>query len=457
METFLMEIKNILSFHHSISVRVSRLFKVVFWIAIGLSMNLYGVASAIDLSVISNRTGLMFKLAYIPLTKSGSSSQTAQQAQKLILRDLKESGYFDVSIPAPDVVSKLQTIGFTGEGTSILASGGYEGVAAASVTEDGTGTHVMGVVRDPVSGKVLLSKEYTTSGAARHAVHRFVDDVIYQFTGLSGIAMAKIAFIGKNPRRGYDLYAMDFDGEGLHRLTFDHVLAYSPAWSLKTHHIEYVSYLHMEPQILSYDLRTGRRTALAKFPGLNITPDFSRDGIHLAVALSKGNRAQRTEIYVTTLKDKKFNRLTFSRSNNLSPSWSPSGNQIAFVSDRDGHPQVFVMDSDGTNVHRVTFNGFYNVSPAWGPSGDLISFVCMNDRHRPKICLTTPDGSRSLQITHGRGQDDSPDWSPDGRTIIYAHQVRGKSVMMKMFLDGSHNHRLGRFPRDVITPMWAVP
>ncbi len=413
-------------------------------------------ARAVNLNVITSQTALFFKLSFVSLGARNLSPSDIRYANGLIVRDLEETGYFEMVPLASGVQNSLSNMFLTGDSVRQLANSGLEGVVGAQLIKDDLGTHLVGIVRDPVNGTVLLSRKYTTTGNIRVIVHRFVDDIVFQFTGFKGVADARIAFIGKNHRRGYDLYVMDFDGEGLHRLTWDRVLAYTPAWSLSRHLIVYTSYLHSEPQILSYDLSTGRRGPLARFPGLNITPDFSRNSGMLAMALSKSQTSQNTEIYSYGMKFHKFERLTYSHSNNLSPAWSPDGSQIVFVSDRDGHPQIFVMDSDGSNEHRISFTGFYNVSPSWSPRGDAIAYVCMNERHRPKICLTTPTGDRSLQLTHGSGQDDSPDWSPDGRTIIFTHQVKGHSYIEKMFLDGTHIHRLGSFTHSVITPVWAV-
>lgn len=415
------------------------------------------VSSAIDLSVITNQTALYFKVSYIALGSRNLDPNVVRYANRLIPKDLEETGYFEL-VPVPGKIQQsLSNLLLTGENVKDLSSLRLEGIIGAQFIRDDLGVHLFGIVRDPVNGSALFTREYTTTGNIRLVIHRFIDDIVFQFTGFKGVADSRIAFIGKNHRRGYDLYVMDFDGEGLHRLTWDRVLAYSPAWSLHQNLLVYTSYLHGSPQILAYDLSNGRRHPLAHFPGLNITPVFLRNSTKLAMALSKDEKSQDTELYEYDLHTRKFNRLTFTDSNNFSPSWSPDGSQIAFVSDRDGHPQIFVMDSDGSNTKRVSFSGFYSVSPSWSPQGDLIAYVCMNDKHRPKICVTTPQGDKHIQITHGDGQDDSPDWSSDGRTIIFTHQVRGHSFTEKMFLDGTHVHRLGNFPGSVITPVWAVP
>lgn len=440
-----------------VDMPISRTGRLLIWgMFLWFFWNVPEWADAVNLNVITNQTALFFKVSYVPLGARNILPADVRYVNHLIAKDLEESGYFEMVPLDQKVQASLANMLLTGESARQLGGVGIEGVIGAQLIKDELGTHLVGIVRDPLNGSVLLSRKYTTTGNVRVVVHRFVDDIVFQFTGFKGVADGRIAFVGKNRRRGYDLYVMDFDGEGIHRLTWDRVLAYTPAWSLTKHLIVYTSYLHGVPQILAYDLSTGHRKPLARFPGLNITPGFSRDGEKLAMALSKSRVSQNTEIYAYGERDRRFYRLTYSHSNNLSPSWSPDGSQIAFVSDRDGHPQIFVMDSDGSNEHRISFSGFYNVSPSWSPRGDVIAYVCMNENHRPKICLTTPTGDRYVQITHGPGQDDSPDWSPDGRTIIFTHQVKGHSFIEKMFLDGTHLHRLGVFPHSVITPVWAV-
>jgi TolB protein len=60
-------------------------------------------------------------------------------------------------------------------------------------------------------------------------------------------------------------------------------------------------------------------------------------------------------------------RLTNSPARDHSPAWSPDGRQIAFVSERDGNPEIYVMNADGTEVTRLTKSPAQDLWPAWSP------------------------------------------------------------------------------------------
>ena len=411
---------------------------------------------ALDLSVITNETRLSFKVVLVGSMDHKGRSLLTKEGEALVKRDLLETGYFEILTPPPALAAVLAREPLDSVTAHSVSPLGAEGVVGMQFSLQGDKVQLHGVVRDPLNGSILLDKLYRTQGKYSFVVHEFVDDILYQFAGIRGVATSRIAFIGRT-RHGYDLFTMDFDGENIRRMTFDNVLAFNPAWSHDRRHILYVTYLHGEPQIIDYDLSMGSRHMLFSYAGLNITPTYSPDGKRLAVALSRGRPSQHTQIYLYTFATKHLERLTYSRSNSLSPTFSPSGNALAFVSDRDGHPQIFLMDSDGSNVHRLTFDGSYNVAPAWSPRGDWIAYVCMNDMHRPKICLISPDGTSRAMITHGSGRDDSPSWSPDGRFLLYTRQIRGHSKLAKVWIDGHGREFLGQYSRSVLTPSWSTP
>lgn len=413
-------------------------------------------AMAIDLSVITNETRLSFKVVLVGSMDHKGSSFLTKKGEALVRKDLLETGYFEILTPPPAIEAVFAREPLDSVSAHSVAPLGAEGVVGMQFSLQSDGVQLHGMVRDPLNGSILLDKIYRTKGKYSLVVHDFVDDILYQFAGIRGVATSRIAFIGRT-RHGYDLFTMDFDGENIRRMTFDNVLAFNPAWSHDRRHILYVTYLHGEPQIIDYDLSVGSRHMLFAYPGLNITPTYSPDGKRLAVALSRGRPSQHTQIYLYTFATKRLERLTYSRSNSLSPTFSPSGNALAFVSDRDGHPQIFLMDADGSNVHRLTFDGSYNVAPAWSPRGDWIAYVCMNDMHRPKICLISPDGTSRIMITHGSGRDDSPSWSPDGRFLLYSRQIRGHSKLVKIWIDGHGREFLGQYSRSVLTPSWSAP
>jgi TolB protein len=77
------------------------------------------------------------------------------------------------------------------------------------------------------------------------------------------------------------------------------------------------------------------------------------------------------EVYVLNLATGAFRRLTSYSGIDTEPTWSPTGREIAFVSERAGGAHVFVMDAEGANVRRLTQAGF-NTQPRWSPKGDTI-------------------------------------------------------------------------------------
>ena len=67
-------------------------------------------------------------------------------------------------------------------------------------------------------------------------------------------------------------------------------------------------------------------------------------------------------------------RLTNNDSTDWGPAWSPDGTRIAFVSERDGNWQIYVMDADGGSQTRLTNNDVEDGTPAWSPDGTRIAF-----------------------------------------------------------------------------------
>jgi len=77
---------------------------------------------------------------------------------------------------------------------------------------------------------------------------------------------------------------------------------------------------------------------------------------------------------------------------NYLPVWSPDGSKIAFTTNRDGNPEIYVMNRDGSGVRRMTNSPQIDVSPTWSPTGAQLAWV--SDRTgTPKIYIMNVDGT----------------------------------------------------------------
>ncbi len=172
---------------------------------------------------------------------------------------------------------------------------------------------------------------------------------------------------------------------------------------------------------------------------------------------SKSPTDSRWFIHVMNSDGSNRTRLTEGQEGFLSaPSWSPDGSRIAFVSDRDGSPDIWVMDSDGSNLMNLTRHEAKDHSPAWSPDGEWIAFASVRDSLYWELYIMRSDGSDVQRLTWWEDASDlSPSWSPDGTRLAFASKRDGDWEIYTMDRDGGNLQRLTNHPSDDTNPAWS--
>jgi Tol biopolymer transport system component len=128
--------------------------------------------------------------------------------------------------------------------------------------------------------------------------------------------------------------------------------------------------------------------------------------------------------------------------------------KIAFVSDRDGDHDIYLMNLDGTDQVRLSDNPEDDLYPAWSPDGQMIAFESRRDGN-PEIYVMDRDGTAVTRLTDDPSADTQPVWSPDGQTIVFASDRRGTMDLFTMDAGGGSVARLTRAAGDEYPSDWS--
>lgn len=203
-------------------------------------------------------------------------------------------------------------------------------------------------------------------------------------------------------------------------------------------------------------------------------------------------------------------RLTDTAARNQQPAWSPDGRKVAFVNiDAQNIADIYMMDSDGQNEGPLTDDPATDVAPAWFPSGNKIAFQRLEGNENDIYSMTfdasgtvistlrltthaagdaqpavSPDGkriafastrggsvnseiyvmkanvpegptNRPVRLTNNTASDAQPDWSPDGKKVVFQSRRTGNEEIFVMNADGSRPKNLTKNPAEDGDPVFS--
>ncbi|MEW6337881.1 MAG: LpqB family beta-propeller domain-containing protein [Acidobacteriota bacterium] len=166
-----------------------------------------------------------------------------------------------------------------------------------------------------------------------------------------------------------------------------------------------------------------------------------RPGPFLSRIAFISDRSGAKEVWVMRWDGSEAQQITSHRSIALSPTWSSGGQWLAFTSFLRGAPQLFLLRPTEGYLKPISALPGVNSSPAFSPDGRLVAFASGPDGNTD-IFVVARDGGTPTRLTAGRSIETQPAWSPSGRQIAFTSTASGNPQIWLMDAEGSNLRRL---------------
>lgn len=331
---------------------------------------------------------------------------------------------------------------------------GYSGVQDGRLV---VYAYLYNVTQPDLANAQTIGKLYFGSldeAGARQAAHDFASDILAQF-GVKGLAGTKI-YYESSQGGSTEIWSMDPDGSNQKQVTFHKSITMGKAISSDGTMLAYAVQLKSGWVIQLQSLETGGRLSFFNAPGtLNWSPDFTPDGKRMVFASNTAKEGSQ-EIYIADTNGRGMDRLTFNGLTHLDPKVNPkTGNEIVFVADRSGMPQIYRMNTSGADVQMLTNGEGEAVTPAWHPDGQKIAFSWTKGFAPGNYNIFWMDVAtrQYTQLTHGAGLNENPAWAPDGVHMAFSSTREGGQQIWTMLADGTQLRKLTTRGKN-LRPVW---
>ena len=347
---------------------------------------------------------------------------------------------------------------------------GAHAVMFMTATKSGNNLTVQVRLFDVRARRSVFSKEYTDARGrnARLIAHTIADEIHKQQRALDGVARTKLTFVSDRVRErltttvqertAKEVYIADYDGANQTRITSNRQTNLAPSWSPDAQTVIYTGYRFVAgtgdvQDIFASHLYQGRLANLTNGRGSSYLARYSPDGRQIVFV---SGRDGNPEIYVMNADGSNARRLTNHPAGDVAPTWSPSGTQIAFSSDRAGGatPQLYMMNADGSDVQRLSTGESWADRPHWSPTTNEVAFTARNGPGYD-IKILNLNTRETRLITNGEGSNESPVFSPNGRHLAFmSNRGGGRYQVYTVDIDGNNVRQITRDGANQF-PAWS--
>lgn len=155
------------------------------------------------------------------------------------------------------------------------------------------------------------------------------------------------------------------------------------------------------------------------------SPTWSPNGQKIAYVSHERNKQQRIVIQEWSSGARKVTNVPV-KGRQSSPAWSPDGKKLAFTNHKDGNAEIYVLDLSSKKVRQITRHWAIETEAIWTPDGESIIFT--SDRSgRPQLYKTSSTGGRVTRLTFEGTENARPAISPNGKLLAMVTAVRDES------------------------------
>ena len=293
-----------------------------------------------------------------------------------------------------------------------------------------------------------------TEAGARKIAHEYAADIL-KYVGAPTLSGTKIYFVSSRTGQN-EIWSMDFDGQNQQQMTRNRTFVMHPAVSSDGKLVAYATMVTgVGWQLRMIDTETRREKAFLNPQTSYLTsPAFSPDAKKLWFGMAYGDSGQ---ITVANVDGSGRERISKNRAVEVDPSVNPRNpNEMLFISDRTGKPQLYKMNTDGSGVEMITTNEGDVANPAWSPDGRFVAFAWTRG-YVPgsyNIFIQNVTTKQFLQLTKENGSNENPSWAPDGVHLVYSNKRGSTTQIYSMLANGTRVKQLTSTGNNA-QPVWS--
>lgn len=307
----------------------------------------------------------------------------------------------------------------------------------------------------------------------RRQIHKVADAIHKALFGVEGVASTRILYSAKlkaNPQEKKwvsEIWSCDWDGSNPRQLTRESSYCVTPVFippsaKFANDRFLYVSYKMGQPKIFIASLSEGIGKRLIDLRGNQLLPAISSQRDKIAFICDAGGR---TDLFLqefhpeTGQVGKPSQLFSYPRSTQASPTFSPDGSKIAFVSDKDGSPRIYIiptsLSSKRANPILLTKQNNENSCPAWSPDGKKLAYSAKTKGIR-QIWIYDFDSREEKQLTDGPGNKENPSWAPDSKHLVFNSTGGDISELFIVNLNQPEVVKISQGPGIKHYPTWGT-